>query len=473
MNRKLFHRIYPELQFFVPETPSSPLPASPAVEAAPTHPSFGEAFKYWLKLGFINFGGPTGQIAIMHTDLVEKKRWVSETRFLHALNFCMLLPGPEAQQLATYIGWLLHGTRGGIVAGALFVLPGALLLWLLAYVYMAHGSITWIAAIFYGLQPAVVAIVANATMRLAHRALKNYVMYGLAIAAFVALFFFKVPFPWIIGSAAFIGIAGGKILPKRFVFTAGHASKDTSSVINDAYMNEPHLQPSNLRFITILLLGGVIWWVPVLLVGQWAGFQSMPCEQGVFFGSAALVTFGGAYAVLEFVKQHFVFNAKWISAQEFQAGMAQAETTPGPLIMVLQFVGFAAGWHSPLPGWSPFATATLCAAITTWTTFVPSFIFILLGAPYIEKLRGHAGLSSALSAITAAVVGVIANMAVWFAQQVLFPTADQAGTSWRLDGFALAVALVGFLGLWRLKWDIHSVVIGAALMGLVYKLILH
>jgi len=427
------------------------------------HPTFLEALRFWLKLGFISFGGPTGQIAIMHTELVEKRQWLSETRFLHALNYCMLLPGPEAQQLATYVGWLLHKTSGGIVAGVLFVLPSVFILWGLSYVYVAYGKIDEIAAIFYGLKPAVMAIVAFAVIRIGKKALKNEVMWILALLAFVAIFFFKLPFPLIILSAGIIGFVGGKVWAKKFLTTAHHAkNNDTQSVISDEEEAPLHTKPSLARAIKVCAVCLGLWWAPVLLCGWWQSWDGTLVRQGIFFSKAAMVTFGGAYAVLPYVAQRAVEDYHWLNAGQMLDGLGLAETTPGPLIMVVQFVGFLGGWNHPgnLP---PLLAATLGALITTWVTFVPCFLWIFLGAPHIEQLRGNKNLSSALSSITSAVVGVVLNLAIWFGLHVLFPS-DGA-----VDWFAVILSVVAFIGMLKWNWNIIYVVLGSGLVGLIHK----
>ncbi|MEI7567615.1 MAG: chromate efflux transporter, partial [Opitutaceae bacterium] len=315
----------------------------------PAHPTFRTALRFWLKLGCISFGGPTGQIALMHTELVEKKRWIGEARFLHALNYCMLLPGPEAQQLAIYCGWLLHRTWGGLAAGLLFVLPSALLLWGLSYVYVAYGNVPWISAIFYGLKPAVLALVATAGIRLGTKVLKNSILVSIAALAFVALYFFHTPFPLIISSAAVIGYFGGLRWEKIFKVTAGHGSPTTatpSAVIDDTQAAPAHTRPSWTRAGQVLLVGLAVWWTPVLLIGLWQGSGSTLTQAGIFFSKADLVTFGGAYAVLPYVAQQAVEHFHWLSPDEMINGLALAETTPGPLILVLQYVGFFAGWNA-------------------------------------------------------------------------------------------------------------------------------
>ncbi|CAN5432297.1 chromate efflux transporter [soil metagenome] len=440
--------------------------------AKPAPPTFAEAFWFWLKLGFISFGGPSGQIAIMHTELVERKKWISEARFLHALNYCMLLPGPEAQQLATYVGWLLHKTRGGLVAGTLFVLPSAFILWALSYIYVVYGNVPWIAAVFYGLKPAVLAIVASAVLRIGQKALKNEVMWSLAGLAFLALFFGHVPFPAIIVLAGLIGFAGGKFWPKKFLVIKGHgANAAQDSLLSDTAASPEHTRPSLARAVRIIFTSLFLWWSPIALVGWWQGWNSTLFQLGVFFSKAAMVTFGGAYAVLPYVSQQAVEHYGWLSAGQMLDGLGLAETTPGPLIIVLQFVGFIAGWHQP-GLLSTLMAATLGAAITTWATFLPCFLWIFLGAPYIEQLRGNASLTSTLSAITAAVVGVILNLAVWFGLHVLFPGRDATTLYSQPDWFAVVLSLVAFIGLARWKWNVMPVIFAAALLGVVYRAIL-
>ena len=432
-------------------------------ESAPvsprSHPTFAEAFRFWLKLGFISFGGPSGQIAIMHEELVEKKKWISEERFLHALNFCMLLPGPEAQQLAIYIGWLLHRTRGGIVAGALFVLPSAFILWLLSFIYVTWGNLPWLVAIFDGLKPAVLAIVLAAVIRIGKRALKNEIMWSLAALAFAAIFFLGAPFPLIVAGAAAVGFVGDRLLPGKFQVIKSHGGKtSTGSVIDDDSVG--HTAPSLARALRTCAVCGLLWWAPIILAGALLGWDHGLFKQGLFFSKAAMVTFGGAYAVLPYVSQQAVEHFHWLAPGQMLDGLALAETTPGPLIMVLQFVGFVGAWKIPAP-FSPLLSATLGAAITTWATFLPCFLWIFLGAPYIERLRNNLQLTAALSAITAAVVGVILNLAVWFGLHVLFPTG--AAVNWA----GVVSAVVAFIGMQKFKWDIIPVVAGAALLGLL------
>lgn len=417
-------------------------------------PSFVEAFRFWLELGFISFGGPAGQIAIMHTELVERKKWVGEHRFLHALNFCMLLPGPEAQQLAIYIGWLLHRTWGGIVAGTLFVLPSVIVLWTLAYVYVVYGHVTWIAAAFSGLKPAVLAVVAAAVIRIGNKALKNKVMWGIAAAAFVAIYFLKAPFPAIVIGAGLLGWLGSRIRRDLFVTLKGHGEATNGSA--DAAVRPPASTLSRSLRVTVLCL--VIWWTPVLIAGKVLGWKHTIPQEGVFFSKAAMVTFGGAYAVLPYVAQRAVEDHKWLEPEQMLDGLGLAETTPGPLIMVVQFVGFVGGWQHP-GDLSPLMSATLGALLTTWVTFVPCFLWIFLGAPFIERLYGHAGLSGSLSSITAAVVGVILNLAIWFGLHVLLPGEKP---NW----FGITLCAAAFVALLRWKVDVMWVIAVGCLLGI-------
>ncbi len=424
-------------------------------------PTFAEAFRFWLKLGFISFGGPTGQIAIMHTELVEKKKWIGEERFLHALNYCMLLPGPEATQLATYCGWLLHRTWGGIVAGVLFVLPAVFLLWGLSFVYAAYGAVPWIAAIFYGLKPAVTAIVVAAVIRIGSRALKNGVRWAIAAAAFGLIFFLGVPFPAIVAGAALVGWMGGRFAPTRFPAAAGHASAASGSVIDDAAESPAHTRPSLGRALKVLGVSGLLWWAPIVIAGGWQGWHGTLAQEGVFFSKAAMVTFGGAYAVLPYVGQQAVDHFGWITAPQMLDGLGLAETTPGPLIMVVQFVGFLGAWQHP-GGMSPLLAGTLGALITTWTTFVPCFLWIFLGAPHIEQMRGNASLASTLTAVTAAVVGVVLNLAVWFGLHVFLPQGWPGGT---IDWFAIVVCAAAFFAMQRFKVGVIPVVVASGALG--------
>jgi chromate transporter len=436
-------------------------------EAAALRPTFGEAFRFWLKLGFISFGGPAGQIAIMQTELVDRRRWISQSRFLHALNYCMLLPGPEAQQLAAYIGWLLHKTAGGIVAGGLFVLPSIFVLWTLSFIYAAYGNIPWIGAVFYGLKPMVVAIVAAAVIRIGRKALKNEVMWAIAALAFIAIFVLRVPFPLIIIGAGLVGLIGGKFLPAKFDVVSAPAKEAKGdvarSVLDDEHEAPAHTKPSLRRGVATALVWLLIWWAPVLLAAVALGTDHTVLKEGIFFSKAAVVTFGGAYAVLPYVAQHAVDRFGWLKPGQMMDGLGLAETTPGPLIMVLQFVGFMGGWNQP-GHLSPVAAATLGALITTWVTFIPSFLWIFLGGPHIEQLRGYKRIAMTLSAVTAAVVGVILNLAVWFGLHVVHPNEG-------LDWFAVLLGLAALLAMLRWKLGVIPVVLAGGAIGLIASLI--
>lgn len=427
-------------------------------------PTFGEAFRFWLKLGFISFGGPTGQIAIMQTELVEKKKWISQSRFLHALNFCMLLPGPEATQLAIYVGWLLHKIRGGVVAGALFVVPSIFVLWILSFIYAGFGNVPWIAAIFYGLKPAVTAIVLVAMIRIGRKALRNFVMWMLAALAFVAIYFFKAPFPAIVFGAGIIGFIGGLFWKEHFQ-TARADKDEAASVISDDQESPPHTKPNLGRALLISAVCIGLWLGPTILAGGLRGWDSTLFKEGFFFSKAAVVTFGGAYAVLPYVAQQASFHYGWLKPGQMMDGLGLAETTPGPLIMVLQFVGFMGAWQHP-EGLPPLLAATLGALITTWATFTPCFLWIFVGGPHIEQLRGNEKLTNALSAVTAAIVGVILNLAVWFALHVFFPNAGA------VDWFAIIICVAAFLAMLRYKIDIIPIVLASGLLGLIYKLLI-
>jgi chromate transporter len=372
----------------------------------------------------------------------------------------MFLPGPEATQLATYIGWLLHGTLGGIAAGAFFVLPSIFILLGLSWIYAAHGEVRWVAAIFFGLQPAVMAIVASAVLRIGKRALKNGWMYSIAALAFVALFFFHAAFPLIIASAGLIGWFGGRLAPDKFVVIQGHGASSA-----DARARDRGPRPTLGRAFKVIAICGALWWAPVALAGLVQGRDGVLVQQGTFFSKAAMVTFGGAYSVLPYVTQSAVEHYHWLAPDEMLSGLGLAETTPGPLIMVVQFVGFMGGWRNP-GTLAPWCAGTLSALLTTWVTFVPCFLWIFLGAPYIERLRDNARLSAALSTITAAVVGVVLNLAVWFAQHTLWP--EHGG----FNTFALVVAIVAFVGLERFKWNVVYVVLGSGAVGLLVRYVL-
>ena len=429
----------------------------------PPVPSFAEALRFWGKLGWISFGGPAGQIAIMHKELVEKHRWLGEDHFLHALNFCMLLPGPEAQQLATYLGWRLHGARGGIAAGVLFVLPSMFILFGLSWLYMAGGEVKWIQGIFYGLIPAVIAIVASAAKRIGSKALKTPALWSIALLAFVAIFFLKLPFVWILLSAALAGFLGGKKWPKQFPAGKGHGKSDGG----DAPFVELPTAPraSWQRSFTVSAICLTLWWLPVMTCGVLLGWEGIHFQQGLFFSKAALVTIGGAYAVLPYVAQMAVVHEGWLSQRQMMAGLGLAETTPGPLIMVLQFVGFVAAWQNP-GNLSPLAAGALGAAITTWVTFLPCFLFVFLGAPHVEGLRERPALATTLAAITAAVVGVILNLALWFALHALWP---EGGT---FDAFVAVVAVAAWLAMERFKVGVIPTLAVCAGLGMLWQVAL-
>ena len=436
------------------------MPSSQHVSPKP-RPSFSEAFRFWLKLGFISFGGPAGQIAIMHEELVEKRRWISEGRFLHALNFCMLLPGPEAQQLAIYAGWLLHGTWGGIVAGGLFVLPSAAILWALSFAYVTFGAWPVAAGVLGGLKLAVLAIVAAAAVRIGKKVIKNEVMAGIAILSLMFTVTVNMPFPMIVLGAGLLGFLGSKRWPRKFIVLD---VKTTNESADSSATNEESVDSERTTFfgraLRIILTGGLLWWLPVLAVGAWHGWKGTLFQQGLFFSKAAVVTFGGAYAVLPYVAQEAVWGFGWLAPGQMFDGLGLAETTPGPLIMVLQFVGFVGAWQHP-GGLAPLTAATLGAALTTWVTFVPCFIWVFLGAPHIERLRRLPALSAALSTITAAVVGVIASLAVRFGAEVLW-----VGHA-RVEWLGLVLVCLGFVGLARWKWGVIPVILAGVAGGLI------
>jgi chromate transporter len=391
-------------------------------EAAPPAVTLREAFRAWWRIGWLSFGGPAGQIALMHRELVEQRRWISEPRFLHALNYCMLLPGPEAQQLAVYIGWLMHRIRGGLMAGMLFVLPGCLSILALSIFYVRYGATPVASAIFFGLKAAVLAVVVEAVMRIGRRALKTRFLVVVAVAAFLAIFVFAVPFPAIVAAAALLGLLVQRVVPRWLPQLKADTAHDEAHYRVDALLAAdrlPHTRPSTPRLFGITVFSLVLWAVPVLLVAAWLGTQHVLVREGVFFSKAAIVTFGGAYAVLAYVAQRTVEDLHWLQPGEMVDGLALAETTPGPLIMVLQFVGFVAAYRHA-GTLDPWLAATLGALLTTWVTFVPSFFFIFAGAPYVETLRRNRALHGALSTITAAVVGVVMNLSAWFALHTLF-----------------------------------------------------
>jgi len=443
-------------------------------EAAPDEPSaavpFRDALRFWLKLGFISFGGPAGQIAIMHEELVERKRWISERRFLHALNYCMVLPGPEAQQLATYMGWLMHRTWGGIVAGTLFVLPSLFILIALSWIYIAWGNVTGVSGLLYGIKPAVTAIVVVAALRIGLRALKNGVLWGIALAAFIALFALKLPFPAIILAAGVIGYVGGRISPTRFATGGGHSSALKTygpAIIDDDTPTPAHARFDKRRFVRVLAVAGALWLAGMALIIAVFGWDSTLAKMGVFFTKAALLTFGGAYAVLPYVYQAAVEHYQWLTAPQMIDGLALGETTPGPLIMVVALVGFIGGWTTQfLGGDALFLAGALAATVVTFFTFLPSFVFILLGGPLVETTHGELHFTAPLTAITAAVVGVVFNLALFFAWHVFWPQ----GLEGRFDGFSAMVCLAAFVALWRFSLNIMAVIGLSALAGLVWTL---
>ncbi|MBL8879267.1 MAG: chromate efflux transporter [Phycisphaerales bacterium] len=422
-------------------------------------PTFAESLIFWFKLGWISFGGPAGQIAIMHSELVDRRRWVNENQFLHALNYCMLLPGPEAQQLATYLGWHLHGTRGAIAAGSLFVLPSVAILWLLSYLYCTIGQVAWIAALFAGLKPAVAAIIAAAVLRIGSRVLKNPVMWVVAATAFTLIFFGGLPFPILIALAGLAGLLGSYFAPVHFQTIRLKPTESAQESFDPRKSKPAHLG----RAAKILAIFALLWWTPVAALTWWLGPQHAVIHESLFFSKAALVTFGGAYAVLPYVAQQAVERFNWLSAPQMLDGLGLAETTPGPLIMVVQFVGFLGGWNHPGP-LSPIVAATLGAMISTWVTFVPCFLWIFLGAPYVEQMRTSSKLTAALSAITAAVVGVVLNLAVWFALHVFVVDS-------RPQWADIGIAIAAFCALAGLKLNMLAVIAAAALVGLARDLI--
>lgn len=427
-----------------------------------------EAFLFWLKLGFVSFGGPAGQIAIMHAELVERRRWISERRFLHALNYCMLLPGPEAQQLATYIGWLMHRTWGGLVAGGLFVLPSLFILVGLSWVYLSFGHTPLVAGLFYGIKPAVVAIVLHAAHRIGTRALKNRWMALIAALAFAALTFADTPFPAIVAVAALAGWVGSRLAPGVFTpSVSGHATSGqphAPAVIDDDTPTPPHARFSRRRLLQVLVSGLGLWLLVMGTLVATLGWQDTLTQMGLFFSKAALLTFGGAYAVLPYVYQGAVEHFGWLTGPQMIDGLALGETTPGPLIMVVAFVGFVGGWQQAVLGPEALlAGGMLAAALVTFFTFLPSFIFILAGGPLVEATHGKLGFTAPLSAITAAVVGVILNLAVFFAQHVVWPQ----GWSGRVDAVAAALVLLAALALFRFKLGVMTLIAASAVAGLL------
>ena len=445
-------------------------PAAPPKDVVP----FRTAVKAWFLISLQTFGGPAGQIAVLQRTLVDERRWIGQQRFLHALNYCMLLPGPEAQQLAIYVGWLLNGVRGGLAAGILFVIPGVVALLVLSIVYVAFGDTTVVAALFAGLAPAVVAIVAQAVHRVGKRALSHPILVALAVAAFIALACFGIAFPIVIAAAALAGWAIGHWKP-GILKDGGHGKADDGPaplIADDALHHEP---PSAKRAARIIVVGLMLWAAPILAVVLWTGADSVFTAQGLFFSGTAVVTFGGAYAVLAFVAQRAVEHYGWLSATDMVKGLALAETTPGPLIMVVQFVAFLGAYSNP-GGMNPWAAGVLGALLTTWVTFVPCFLFIFLGAPYIERLRSNRRLSAALTGITAAVVGVIANLALYFAVNTLFGSSHQVDAGpfhfalpelGSVRPVAVAITAVALVLVFALRWSVLRVLGVCAALGLI------
>lgn len=441
------------------------------LEQAPIAPTLKQAFWYWLKLGFISFGGPAGQIAIMHHDLVENKRWISEKRFLHALNYCMVLPGPEAQQLATYIGWLMHRTWGGIIAGGLFVLPSLFILMLLSYIYMRFGDVPAVAGVLYGVKPAVVAIVLFAAYRIGSRALKNKALWAIAAAAFVAITVLKLPFPLIVLIAAIIGFLVNRYQPALFAGGGGHAASQKSygkAVIDDDTPAPNHAKFSFRTFTKFIVVGVGIWLAAILLLVSLYGWDATLTQMAWFFTKAALLTFGGAYAVLPYVFQGAVTHYGWLSAAQMMDGLALGETTPGPLIMVVAFVGFVGGWSQAALA-DPLAAGIVAACVVTFFTFLPSFIFIFVGAPLIESTQDNLKLTAPLTAITAAVVGVIASLAVFFANHIFWPNGMAFNEIFAsIDWIALIATLAAGFILFKFKLNIIKLIGIFALFGLIH-----
>jgi chromate transporter len=439
--------------------------------AQPVPPTFGQAFIYWLKLGFISFGGPAGQIAVMHQELVERRRWISENRFLHALNYCMLLPGPEAQQLATYIGWLMHRTWGGLVAGGLFVLPSLFILIALSWVYLAFGHVPAVAGLLYGIKPAVTAIVVFAAYRIGSRVLKNTWLWGIAVAAFVAIFALHAPFPLIVLAAGIIGHLGGRHASEKFTSGGGHGKggKPTGPAwIDDASPPPEHARFTWPRFWRVVIVCVGLWMTVMAGLTAAYGWQAVLTQMAWFFTKAALLTFGGAYAVLPYVYQGAVEHHQWLTATQMIDGLALGETTPGPLIMVVSFVGFVGGWSKAVFGPDALLlSGVAAAAVVTFFTFLPSFFFIFVGAPFIESTHGNLKFTAPLTGITAAVVGVIVNLAVFFAYHVLWPM----GLSGRFEWAAALIGSVAAAALFRFKAGVIPVILGCGLLGLAWQFI--
>ena len=456
--------------------------AAPRTTTSTSTVSFREAVRVWARIGLLSFGGPAGQIALMHRELVEKRQWISETRFLHALNYCMLLPGPEAQQLAIYIGWLMHRTWGGVVAGVLFVLPGTFVILALSMLYAHFQELPLVAALFFGLKAAVLAIVVEAVLRVGRRALKSAFLVAVAALAFVAIFAFDVPFPWIIAGAGTAGALIYRTKPNLFPQpnTTGPAASAATSVVDHLFDTGQlgHAEPNLNRSIRVLLVWSALWIAPIALLAAWQGAHSVFVQQGLFFSQTAVVTFGGAYSVLSYVAQRAVEDFAWLRPGEMLDGLALAETTPGPLILVLQFVAYLGAYRAST-GLPPVISGMLGAGIAVWTTFVPCFLWIFLGAPYIESLRNYRMLNAAMASITAAVVGVILNLSVWFALHTLFAEVHPVRSGpWQmnvpvlstLNPAALVLTIAALVAMLRFKLAMPATLVASAMLGLAWSL---
>ena len=450
-----------------PQSIHDPVPSTP-----PAGVRYVDAIRFWLKLGFLSFGGPAGQISLMHQELVERRRWLSERRFLHALNFCMLLPGPEAQQLATYIGWLMHRARGGIVAGTLFVLPSLVILIGLSWVYVAFGEAPLVAGLFYGIKPAVTAIVLQAAHRIGTRALRNWVLWAVAAASFVAIFVLSMPFPAIVACAGLIGLCGGRVAPDRFTAGGGHRQADRSfgpALIDDHTPPPEHARFSWSGLLRVAIVGSLLWLLPMGLLITLLGWEHTLTQMGWFFTKAALLTFGGAYAVLPYVYQGAVGHYGWLTPTQMIDGLALGETTPGPLIMVVAFVGFVGGYARALCGPDAlFLGGAVAASLVTWFTFLPSFLFIFAGGPLIESTHDDLKFTAPLTAITAAVVGVILNLGLFFGYHVLWPKGFAGSFDWLSASIALLVATA----LFRYQTNVIHVILVCAVGGLLLQTVL-
>ncbi len=447
--------------------PNTQPPHTPDV---PQAVSFWQALLFWWKLGWVSFGGPAGQIAMMHQELVERRRWISEKRFLHALNYCMVLPGPEAQQLATYIGWLMHRSWGGVVAGGLFVLPSLFMLVGLSWVYIAFGDVAWVAGIFYGIKPAVTAIVVQAAHRIGSRALKNGALWTIAAASFVAIFALQLPFPLIVLSAAAIGRAGGRWAPQWFQLGGGHGAAKASqgpALIDDDTPTPAHALFRWSRLAAVAASGAVLWALPMGWLSLQFGWDHTLTQMGWFFTKAALLTFGGAYAVLPYVFQGAVGHYGWLTPTQMMDGLALGETTPGPLIMVVAFVGFVGGYVKAVFGPDQlFLAGAVAATLVTWFTFLPSFVFILAGGPLVETTHNNLKFTAPLTAITAAVVGVILNLALFFGYHLLWPQ----GFAGSFDAVSAAIAIAAGVALFHYKRSVMQVIAACALLGLALSI---